>query len=228
MGDRRDEPAALLLLAAQGTQFALVGDLRGHQRERDGGMASQRRRQLRDASTGETGSAEGEAERGIADPVDRHERVVGVPERPASAPAGSAAGDDDGDRGRRGGGPCDTRPRRVGVQPGGQGERLVGRLHGARRHGDAAFLAVRQDGGALGPDGPRQQVEETGEAVFGGAFLGQHVEGAGEQERLLLRLAVGGAAQRRPALDERRRWRDPRGGGHGSGQTASPAGRDRP
>ena len=69
---------------------------------------------------------------------------------------------------------------------------------------DAPFGAVGDDGGTACADRPREEVEQVGQARLGVGVLGQDVQGARQQQRLLRRQLVFGSARRRPAFLHRR------------------------
>ena len=68
--------------------------------------------------------------------------------------------------------------------------------------GDAAGDPVGDDRGAFGPDGLRQEVEQTGQPLLRRIAGREDVEGARQQRALLVGDAVRLATELRPAFDE--------------------------
>jgi hypothetical protein len=96
----------------------------------------------------------------------------------------------------------------VDVEPGGQRLGHRGILAGIDGDGRAPLDAVRDDGRAPRADGPGEQAEQPGEPFLGGAVGGEDVEGAREQDLLLVRVPVLGPPVVDAAIREGRWGRD--------------------
>ena len=211
----RDERRPLGVPRPQLGELALVGDLARHQCERDARVASHRRRQPVGDPGGVGRSHELESERDVAGRRNGKDREM--PGAPIGAERRNGAGAETGrtidvaaavaaathqerDRRATGGRAAGSAPRCVRVQP--CGECLcVGGIFGVVQGDNRAPLRpVGDHRSAARSYGPREDSEKPGEPLLGRPVPGQHVERAREQDPLLMREPVLGAARAAPAL----------------------------
>ena len=224
VGHRRDEEAALAFDGAQPGQLAFLGEGVGHERERHRGMPGEGRWQALGEDRGVDGLAEAEPESHLAGGRDRETGEDQVRRRVGSGRSsggchgcrgcrecrrrlhvGGAQRDRDrgGSRGRA---PRAT-PGRRRVEPGRQPDRGVAIARSGCGDGDPAGDPVGDHRGPLGPDGPRKQVEQAGQALLGGIGSGEDVQRLGQQGPFLVREAVRSAPGLHASFDEQRRRR---------------------